>query len=304
MSLSTAVASGVSSKRKLGSADNPIDVDDLDYDSGRGFSSPGSSTTNKRVKAQASTGTMLTPPASAESSSRRDKREESDSQAPLGRRDISDDFDGHSNPDSNMMIPDAIDAITNAHGEVDLNRVINSLNGMSRDAHMKELREDLQTKRDQLAEFKEYAEEREAGYIEAALTYDHQVRLYQDLKASGASRMTLKAERNNLRIVKLTLEQERDDFECVGEGYRAHLDLVAASLELKDIWTQLWDMYEAINKPGTSSSAAGIGSLFTECAYGYQLQVTITAARDKATIAKMVLTDALEYLELDEKEEA
>ncbi|KAK5045005.1 hypothetical protein LTR84_010153 [Exophiala bonariae] len=298
---STAAApGGVPSKRKSGDADNPVYLDDSDLDSGCDSSLVGTLPTTKRLKAEPSTATLLTPPPSAESSSRRGARRESDPPAPLGFPDIAYESDSESDTDSDITVAYVVEAMTNAHGEVDLNRLVKVLDGMSRNTHMEELREELQRKRNQLEEFKEYVEECEEEYVEAGVNHDHHLQVYESLKALGnASRYVLRAARNNLRIARLELEQERADFECVCEGQRAHFDLVAAASELKDIFTQLWDMYETVNTPGTSTAVADLGSLFTECAYGFQLRVAITAARDKAALAGVVLAGALEYLRLD-----
>lgn len=80
------------------------------------------------------------------------------------------------------------------------------------------------------------------------------------------------------------------------EAHRFSKELFPAMSDLKDIWTQVWDVYDSINNPGSSSTAAKAVSLWRDHGQGKQLQAASKATHLRVAQAEITIERTLEYL--------
>lgn len=278
----------VSFKRKKGGADNPIDLD-LEYASDIDFGSSGIFSSKKRLKtswvSDMTTPTLRSTPSFAPLSS------SSALSVPSCFPTFGSDSD--SDADIDLSVKDDTPRRDNA----DLNRLLRMLDKISRVKHTNAQGQALQTKRDLLENLEELCKDHEKSYKAKIDEYETKLQAYNDIKARGnPSHGILRAKRADLRMVRVCLELEEENVGYVHEAHRFSKELVSAMSILKDIWTQVWDVYDSINDPGSSSSAAKAVTLWRDHGQGKQLQAASKATHLRRAQAEFTIERTLEYL--------
>lgn len=280
----------VSSKRKKGGVDNPVDLD-LDYASDVDFGSSGMFSSKKRLKTtRASDVTIPTLPSTPSFAS-------SSSSSAMSVSSCFPAFGSDSYSDSDADLDLSVKDDTTRRDNADLNRLLRMLDKMSRANHTNALGEALRTKRDLLENFEGLCKDYERFYKAKIDEYDTKLQAYNDLKAKGdVAHGVLRAKRADLRLVRVCLELEEKNVGYVREAHRFSKELFPAMSDLKDIWTQVWDVYDSINNPGSSSTAAKAVSLWRDHGQGKQLQAASKATHLRVAQAEITIERTLEYL--------
>ena len=279
--MSPSSASDLTSKRKKGTAEDPIDLDldldfdydyDLDYD--YDYSSP------KRIKTCASNPPSTTPTPTPTPTSSSSFRSSSNTSPVLY---CLSDFDSNSESESDADLEDA--NLEYEGGHLDLNGLMHHLDKISRTKHMAILGNALQLKREQMEDFKSVGESHQESYDAKVFEYQDKRIAYDELKTRGARKQTLEAKRADLRLLEAEVEQEDEEVRNVQEAHRFYKQWVAALSDVRDTWSQLWDVYESMTNPGSSSTPAKASSLWGG-GYGFQLQKSLEEARVRAATAE------------------
>ncbi|KEF51260.1 uncharacterized protein A1O9_12610 [Exophiala aquamarina CBS 119918] len=294
--MSSSAASSLSSKRKKGTAEDAIDLDS-DLSSDRGSSLDPDYSLSKRIKTCASSSSppsrnKITP---SSSSSKHPCYDISHSESSSGSESGSSDGDT-----SGDMDPDFA---ARGHHDLDLNHMLRQLDRSSRTKHMVVLAADLQAIRDQLKNFEAVAESYQESYDEQQSEYRRKLHAYNALKGRGsAPKTTLDARRAEVRILADEVEQQDREVSCMWRAQTHYKEWVTGLSDVRDTFTQLWDVYESITKPGPSSAPVQARSLWGH-GYGFQLHVAMQEARAKVIKAEAEVQACLAYLrELNESE--
>lgn len=168
---------------------------------------------------------------------------------------------------------------------LDLNGLMRNLDRISRTMHMTILSDVLQLKREQMEGFESVCESYQESYDAKVLEYEDKRIAYDELKARGTQKHTLEAKRADLHLLEAEIEQEDEDVQYVQEAHRLYKQWVDAWSDLRDIWTQLWDVHEIMTNPGPSSNPAEASSLWSS-GYGFQLQTALEEARARTAAAE------------------
>jgi hypothetical protein len=269
--MSSSSASNWTSKRKKGTAEDPINLDlDLNHDYDYDYSSP------KRIKTCVPNPPFPTPTTTSSSSFF-----SSSNTSPV-LYCIS-DSNSNSESESDPDLEDANLEYDSSH--LDLNGLMHHLDRISRTKHMAILGNALQLKREQMVDFESVGESYQESYDAKTLEYQDKRIEYNELKTRGAPKQTLEVKRADLRLLKAEIEQDDEDIGNVQEAQRFYKQWVAALSDLRDTWSQLWDVYESMTNPGSSSAPAKASSLWGG-GYGFQLQKALEEARVRAATAE------------------
>lgn len=178
----------------------------------------------------------------------------------------------------------------------DLDHMMRRLDRSSRTKHMDVLANDLQTIRTQLAEFESMVETYEESYDDNTAEFQSKLRRYNALKSQGfAPKHTLDAKRAELHFLEEELEEENQEVGCVRQAQRYFKQWVAGLSDVRDTFTQLWDVYDSMTKPGPSSAPVQARELWDH-GYGVQLHGALQEACAKVVRAEAEVKACLAYL--------
>jgi len=195
----------------------------------------------------------------------------------------------------------------NAHAEfssgqgqyIDLNDMLHSLDRMSRPEHMAGLAHELQKIRNQVAELGPVGDIHQASFDKNVAEFASKVDNYHDLKAQELTpRETLAAHRAELLFLERELEGEERELRYIRRAEEYYKRWVMSLSDVRDTYTQIWDVYDSMTKPGPSSAPVRVKELW-DIGYGVQLHTALKEARAKVVEANAEVNNCLGHLRED-----